>query len=239
MRRAAGRALMGSFARNGAVAVPTATMNQAFNGQGTVGSVASTTMTTTLTAATGEVVVIKCLSWKGTVIFGTPTATGMTFTRTVPATSASSASPSATIWTSVIPAGLGGSAVTITHPVQNQSSGTGYFTLCIERWTGQLTTNYGTLNAGTTSPFQATLTPASLYSGITWGLIDSNYVTPSAPVYVGAPTTDFAPYQVAAAYTSYAGYQVPTSLGANAFGLTAPNGMKAALAGLEILAPAA
>lgn len=190
----------------------------------------SSLVTSSFTPGVGDVIVVKVCSADQSLVGGTPTASGLTFT--LRASSAVTNNVWAGLWTAVV---ASSSAITITSPW----SGTAAFHSAItERWTGAQLAGTPATNAtktGTGAP-STTLTTVAANSVVSWVNGDWAANAPGTPAYRSSATQEALDDKSTADYVAYYATQAAAAAGSQTLGLTAPTGQTWTLIGVEVQA---
>ncbi|MDN5274274.1 MAG: hypothetical protein JWP06_175 [Candidatus Saccharibacteria bacterium] len=201
--------------------------------QSSVAGDTSTLSTPSFTPATGEVLVIKAVTWDTGTPAGTPSGGGQTYTRR------SIVAPGgfngyATIFTSVVLGLPGSMVVTLSAPAGNC-----YHSMVVERWTGvQLAGTPATSSPGNGSGApSATVTTTAANSIVTWASMDENSRDPTGRVYVSGATEDgIADGHTSVSSVHYYAYQNAAVAGSQTIGMSTPSTQAWVMTGIELQA---
>lgn len=191
--------------------------------------------TPSFTPSNGEIIVVKLETWDTAVPMGAPTGGTQTYTSRVIA-APGGFNPWAGIYTAVISGSPGAMTISSTPSATSRNS------MTVERWSGaQLAATPVTASANATSgAATASLAPTGgATSVISWVAGDSQSIDPSTRAYLSSGTDEgVRDDHVGSSGVGYHGRQASTGTGSQAFGLSAPTGMKFGIAGIEIQASA-
>jgi hypothetical protein len=138
------------------------------------------------------------------------------------------------IWTAFVATSAAG---TVTLPVTTSTRG---HAICVEVWSGAAlagTPATASLVGDATSPFQTTLTTVQNSSVVSYAMSDWNAIDPATTAFSGdtaTPSRSHADTFLSGGYTAWWLYQTAAAAGVQTIGLSAPAGLNATTAAIEI-----
>lgn len=210
--------------------MPTLITSYNLTGSGTNSNVLTTP---SFTPANGEVIVVKVSTWDSATTMSAPTGGSQTFTKQAGST-VGGFRPYVAVYTATVSGSPGAMTISSTP------SASSWHNMVVERWSGATLAATPISNAAQTVGGGAAIssTVAGLTAGSIWSWVasDTGSVDPATRAYLDSPTEEFIDDgHVGSNAVFYYARQTATG-GSNSYGLTAPAGMSAWIAGVEVLA---